>query len=220
MKMRKQSPIPHLAPESVPFLAIGIGVLLAILIVPAWLAVFLSFVYIAFTVWFFRDPERISPAGDDLVISPCDGRVVEVEEVEAAPYIGEKMLKVGVFMSPFNVHVNRNPISGTVEAVHYKQGGFRKAELREASLVNEHNATILRRDDGKRVMFIQVAGLVARRIVCYLESLDRVGVGERMGMIRFGSRVDIYMPISVETKVQRGDLVKAGETIIGKLPWS
>jgi len=220
VKKRKQSLIPGLAPEGLPFALIGVLLVVICLVVPGWLGALVFCVYIAFTIWFFRDPERVSPFGDDLIISPADGRVVEVEYVEKAPYTNEPARKVGIFMSPFNVHVNRSPVSGVVEGVFYKQGGFVKADLPQASLANEHNAVIIRRDDGARVMFMQVSGLVARRIVCYLENGDRVERGSRVGMIRFGSRVDVYMPPRVEVGVKVGEKVKAGENILGRLAWS
>jgi phosphatidylserine decarboxylase len=219
MKTRKLSLIPGLAPEGLPFVLIGAVLVIACLVVPGWLGALVFCVYIAFAVWFFRDPERVSPFGDDLIISPADGRVLEVEYLDKSPYTNEPTRKVGIFMSPFNVHVNRSPISGVVEGVFYKQGGFVKADLPQASLANEHNAVVIRRDDGARVMFMQVSGLVARRIVCYLLAGDRVERGSRVGMIRFGSRVDVYMPPNSEVVVKVGEKVKAGESILGRLAW-
>jgi len=217
MKQRKNSLIPGLAPEGVPFVLFGAALFLAILIIPAWLGLLVFLAYTAFAVWFFRDPERSTPPGDNLVISPADGTVVEVEDTDAAPYTGEPSKKIGIFMSGFDVHVNRNPVSGTVEAVHYRQGGFVKADLPQASMLNEHNAVILKREDGARVVFIQISGLVARRIVCYLSQTDRAVCGERMGMIRFGSRVDVYVPPAAKVSVKKGDKLKAGESVLGSL---
>ncbi len=219
MIQRKKSPLPGLAPEGIPFIATGLVLIPAVLIIPAWLGVLLLAVCTGVAVQFFRDPERNPPAGDDLVLSPADGKVVEVEDLQSAPYLNTAARKVGIFMSGFNVHVNRNPVSGVVEAVHYKQGGYKKADLPQASLLNEHNAVVIKRDDGVRIAFLQVAGLVARRIVCYIEMNDRVGRGERMGMIRFGSRLDIYMPPDAEVEVKEGDKTTAGETVLAKVKW-
>jgi len=199
--------------------AAGAVLFLLCLIIPGWFGALIFCVYTAFAIWFFRDPDRTPPKGNELITSPADGRVVEVELVEKAPYTNEPARKVGIFMSPFNVHVNRSPITGVVEEVHYKQGGFVKADMAEASLINEHNAVVLRRDDGARVMYVQVSGLVARRIVCYLLTGDRVERGARVGMIRFGSRVDVYMSPRTEVLVKVGETVKAGESIVGRLPW-
>jgi len=219
MKGRKQPLIPGLAPEGTFFVAAGAVLFLLCLIIPGWFGALIFCVYTAFAIWFFRDPDRTPPKGNELITSPADGRVVEVELVEKAPYTNEPARKVGIFMSPFNVHVNRSPITGVVEEVHYKQGGFVKADMAEASLINEHNAVVLRRDDGARVMYVQVSGLVARRIVCYLLTGDRVERGARVGMIRFGSRVDVYMSPRTEVLVKVGETVKAGESIVGRLPW-
>ncbi len=220
MKQRQESLIPGLAPEGLTFVFSGAALLVACLVVPRWVGALIFAAYTAFAVWFFRDPERYPPPGDDTVLSPADGRVVDVEDIQKAPYTGEPARKVGIFMSGFDVHVNRNPISGRVEGIYYKQGGFIKADLAQASLLNEQNAILLRRDDGVGVMFIQVAGLVARRIVCYLEIGDRVERGARMGMIRFGSRLDVYVSPDTEISVQKGDKVRAGETVLGTVPWS
>lgn len=207
-----------LAKEGLPFIIAGILLFLACLMVPGWVGALVFAVYTAFAVWFFRDPERIMPPGDDLVICPADGRVVEVVRVEKAPYLDSPALKVGIFMSPFNAHINRAPITGAVERVEYRRGSFMKADLEQASLLNEHNAVILRRDDGVRIQVVQVAGLVARRIVCYLSKGDKIERGRRFGLIRFGSRVDTYFPVTAEIRVKPGDRVRAGESVLGRIP--
>jgi len=220
MKQRKKSPVPGLAPEGIPFIAAGVLLAVAVLVIPAWFGVLILVVYTGFAVQFFRDPERNPPPGDELILSPADGRVVEVLDVQSAPYLDREAKKVGIFMSGFDVHVNRNPVSGVVEAVHYRRGGYKKADLPQASLLNEHNAVVLRRNDGVRIVFLQIAGLVARRIVCYIEQNDHVNRGDRMGMIRFGSRVDVYLPRDAQIEVREGDKTRAGETVLGKVPWS
>ena len=208
-------PIAH---EGIHFILCGVVLMVACLVVPRWVGALTFGLYTLFAIWFFRDPERTPPPGDDLVLSPADGRVVEVMRVEKAPYLDAPAIKVGIFMSPFDVHVNRAPVSGTVERVEYRRGAYIKADLERASLVNEHNAVILRRDDGRRVMVVQVAGLVARRIVCYLVAGDRTLAGARFGMIRFGSRVDVYMPLEALVSVKTGDKTIAGETILARVP--
>jgi len=215
--MNKRITFP-VAREGMPFILCGIGLIILCLVIPGWLGALLFAVYTGFAIWFFRDPERVTPPGDDLVICPADGRVVEVTRVEKAPYLDDHAIKVGIFMSPFNVHVNRAPVTGTVEHVEYHRGAFVKADLEKASLINEHNAVILRREDGVRVLVVQVAGLVARRIVCYLSVGDRAERGRRFGLIRFGSRVDTYLPVTAEIYARPGERVVAGETALGRIP--
>ena len=206
-----------MAKEGIPFILSGVALVIACLAVPGWMGAGLFIVYTLFALWFFRDPDRITPSGDNLVICPADGQVVEVLQLDNVPYMVGPVTKVGIFMSPFSVHVNRAPVSGEVELVVYKQGLYVNASYERASLVNEHNAVILKREDGVRVMFVQVAGFVARRIVCYLAKGDRLTAGERIGLIRFGSRVDVYMPQDAEILVQIGDAATAGETVLGKI---
>ena len=170
-----------------------------------------------FVLWFFRNPGRVIPADPSAVISPADGRVIVAEEVNEDRYLKEKVLKVSVFMNVFNVHVNRAPYSGNVTDVIYNKGKFVSANLDKASLDNEQNAVILDIGNGKRIMFVQIAGLIARRIVCYLRPGNFIEKGQRMGLIRFGSRVDVYLPVGSILNVKIGDKVKAGETILGRL---
>jgi phosphatidylserine decarboxylase len=169
-----------------------------------------------FTVYFFRNPERVSPEGDDRVSSPADGRIVEVKDVDSNDYTKAPAKKVSIFMSAFNVHVNRAPLSGKVEEVVYHPGRFFVASLDKASKNNERNAIILKTDKSK-IAVVQIAGLVARRIVCYLKEGFEVAKGERFGLIRFGSRVELFLPVGTNVDVKNGDKVYAGETIIGRL---
>ena len=170
-----------------------------------------------FVLWFFRNPGRMIPADISAVISPADGKVIVAEEVNEGRYLKEKALKISIFMNVFNVHVNRAPYSGKVLDVIYNKGKFISANLDKASLDNEQNAVILDIGNGKRIMFVQIAGLIARRIVCYLKSGDFIEKGQRIGLIRFGSRVDVYLPVGSILNVKIGDRVRAGETILGRL---
>ncbi|MEE2752819.1 MAG: phosphatidylserine decarboxylase family protein [Candidatus Latescibacterota bacterium] len=172
----------------------------------------LLFVLTAFIAFFFRDPDRIAPKGPGLCVASGDGKVVAIEEIEDE-WVG-KSLQISVFLSIFNVHVNRTPCSGQISAVEYHPGKFRLAFLDKASDDNEH--TVVRIDSsGFRMTVKQIAGFVARRIVCRLESGHTVVVGERFGLIRFGSRIDHILPRDSDIKVDLGDHVKAGETVIG-----
>lgn len=170
-----------------------------------------------FVLWFFRNPERVIPQDLMAVISPADGKIIVAEEVSEDRYLKERALKVSIFMNVFNVHVNRAPYSGKVVDVIYNKGKFISANLDKASMDNEQNAVILDIGSGKKIMFVQIAGLIARRIVCYLKPGDSIEKGKRMGLIRFGSRVDVYLPIGSTLNVKIGDKVVAGETILGYL---
>ncbi len=168
---------------------------------------------------FFRDPERFAPLKEGSVVSPAEGRVLSVTEVDGPELAGIKeSIKVSIFMSVFNVHVNRSPAAGRVLDIHYKAGKFFSANLDKAAEENERNLVVIEDDQQRRIAFIQIAGLIARRIVCFVEPDDRLEKGERFGLIRFGSRVDLYLPPDTEIDVSVGQHVKAGETIIGYLP--
>jgi phosphatidylserine decarboxylase len=173
--------------------------------------------FTVFVLWFFRNPERVVPQDPLAVISPADGKIIVAEEVNEDRYLKERALKVSIFMNLFNVHVNRAPYSGKVADVIYNKGEFISANLDKASLDNEQNAVILDVGNGKKIMFVQIAGLIARRIVCYLKPGDPVEKGKRVGLIRFGSRLDVYLPLGSTLNVKIGDRVKAGESILGYL---
>jgi len=208
-----------IAKESIPFLLIT-GIPCSILLYlgiraddPLFTGLgTLLFVLTAFIAFFFRDPERKSPEGTDLCVSSGDGKVVAIEEIED-PWVG-KAIQVSVFLSIFNVHINRVPCTGEVSTVDYRPGKFRLAFLDKASEDNEHTVVAIQ-GDGFRLAVKQIAGFVARRIVCRLEPGQTVSAGERYGLIRFGSRMDHIIPAGSEIKVSLGDKVKAGETIIG-----
>src|SRR5262245_28404473 len=170
-----------------------------------------------FVAFFFRDPERMALADDRFILAPADGRVVTVEEnLQKEPFLTTPATRVVIFMSPLDVHVNRVPVTGKVIAVQYQPGKFRPAFATSAAEVNEQNIVTLEDAQGRRLLLVQVAGILARRIVCAVKDGDRVRRGDRYGMIMFGSRVDLYCPTGVRLKVQVGQRVKAGETVIGE----
>ena len=167
-----------------------------------------------FFLFFFRDPERKAPIGENLILSSADGKVILIKPFENLEFIGGKGTLVSVFMSVFNVHVNRAPISGKVKYFKYNPGKFHPAFKDKASLENEQTELGLENERG-RIILKQIAGIIARRIVCKVKSRDSVKIGERFGMIKFGSRVDLFLPENVDIKVNLNQKVKAGETIIG-----
>ena len=171
-----------------------------------------------FVAWFFRNPERSPPIEPGAVISPADGRIVFCGDCPPGRYNPGPGKTVSVFMSVFDVHVNRAPVSGKVVSVRYHPGKFLAANVDKASLENEQNCVVLETAEGHRISYVQIAGLIARRIVCDLSEGDMVQQGQRVGMIRFGSRVDILLPVSAVLRVRTGDRVRAGESILGVLP--
>jgi phosphatidylserine decarboxylase len=178
--------------------------------IPIWLA-------LAFVLQFFRDPARDAAGDERSVVSPADGRIVSVTSAQD-PYLARPALKVSVFMNVFNVHSNRSPVDGEVMQAWYHAGAFLNAALDKASEANERNALWFRTGNGVDVTCVQVAGLIARRILCYVKEGDRLRRGERFGFIRFGSRVDIYLPPSAHVRVELGQKVYAAMTILAELP--
>jgi len=170
-----------------------------------------------FVTNFFRNPERIIPTDTNAVVSPADGRVLKIEEVEGNGLIAGQCKKVSIFMNIFNVHVNRVPYTGTVKAIRYEEGKFFNASLDKASSLNEKNLVLVQTNDGREILTIQIAGLVARRIVCWVKEGMNIERGKRFGLIRFGSRLEVFMPVDTEILVKVGDKVRAGETKIGSL---
>jgi len=163
---------------------------------------------------FFRDPERTVPAEPSAVVAPADGKIIFVGKVVEDRFIRRETLKISIFMNIFNVHVNRVPFSGEITHIHYEKGKFLAANLDKASRDNEHNVVVLRVAGGDLIAFVQLAGLIARRIDCWVKTGDRIERGERFGMIRFGSRVDLYVPPTWRLAVATGQHVKAGESIV------
>jgi phosphatidylserine decarboxylase len=177
---------------------------------PFWLV-------LVFVVQFFRDPPRQGSTNPADILSPADGRIVKVEKVRD-PYTDRDALLISVFMNVFNVHSNRSPIDGMVEKVDYAAGKFLNADLDKASTENERNAIVLRRADGQMLSCVQVAGLIARRILCYTQVAENLHRGQRYGFIRFGSRVDVYLPLTAQALVAPGDKVSATSTVLAVLP--
>jgi phosphatidylserine decarboxylase len=209
-------PHPIIAREGWPFLAGSI--LIALLVTwlsPAWSVLF--WIIAIFVLQFFRDPARSGSTEPRAVISPADGRIVVVEETQD-PYADRKALKISVFMNVFNVHSNRSPVDGEVLMTQYFPGKFFNAALDKASLENERNAMVLRTTSGHVVTAVQVAGLVAKRILCYTKQGDNLYRGQRYGFIRFGSRVDVYLPLGSRPRVAIGDKVSATTTVLADLP--
>jgi len=179
---------------------------------PAWTLLVLTL----FVLFFFRDPERSVPTGEGVVVSPADGRVIVIKDIFEPTYLKQDVKQISIFLSVFNVHVNRSPVGGTVEAVKYNPGKFHVASVDKASLDNEQTAMVIA--SGKhKILVKQIAGLIARRIVCYAKPGDELKTGERYGLIRFGSRVDIFLPKNAELKVKIGDRIKGARDIIGVL---
>jgi len=178
---------------------------------------FIGLVITFFICWFFRDPDRIIPTQEGAVVSPADGKVIFRDIVEDCPFIEGPCLKISIFMSIFNVHVNRIPHEGTISRVAYNPGKFFTANLDKASRDNEQNAVVVQIEKGRKICFIQIAGLVARRIICRVQEGDSLLRGQRFGMICFGSRLDIYLPPDTVPKISIGEKVKAGTSVLGYL---
>jgi len=184
---------------------------------PLWLLAFGLVVVTIYVAYFFRDPERTGERGDRLVVSPADGKVVLITEVDEPAFIHGRALRVSVFLNIFNVHVNRYPVGGTVRYVHYNPGRFINAAAEKASLENEQSSVGI--DTGaRRILVKQIAGLIARRIVTYSREGEHVVQGERMGLIRFGSRMDVFIPTNSKVLVSVGDKVAAGTSLLAELP--
>lgn len=205
------------AKEGFPFIGIAAGVTLlsaslgwtALAVGAALLTLFVS--------WFFRNPARVVPQGPNLVVAPGDGKVIAVEEEFEPRFLKDRSIRVTIFLNVFDVHINRVPCEGRVEDIQYQPGLFLVASRPDATIKNEQNAVMLTTSNGVKVLCVQVAGLIARRIVCWVSAGDRVRRGERYGLIRFGSRMDTFLPLGTAVKVAVGDRVKGGETILGEL---
>lgn len=209
-------PHPIIAREGWPYLTASLIVAVLVTWCCGWWSLPFWIVYF-FILQFFRDPPREIPQGEGLVLCPADGRVLLVG-IARDPYRNVDALKVSVFMNVFNVHSNRSPVDAVVKDVIYSKGLFVNASFDKASSDNERNALILRMDDGREISCVQIAGLIARRILCYVKPADRLVRGQRYGFIRFGSRVDLYLPTDARPRVAIGDKVKATTTVIADLP--
>ncbi len=203
-----------IAKQGSPYI-IGLAVLLLLFGLLGWaILTALTLILTLLVINFFRDPERTIPQDPQAVLAPADGQIIFVGKVFEDRFVNKETLKISIFMSIFNVHVNRIPFSGEVESVHYEKGTFFAAHVDKASRDNEHNAVILRISGGEKIVFIQIAGLVARRIDCWLQPGEQVQRGDRFGMIRFGSRLDVFVPTDSRLAVNKGQRVKAGESIL------
>ena len=205
------------AKDGIPFIGAGVGVTL----LTGWLGWTIVAVGAAiltlFVSWFFRNPSRVIPQGTRLVVAPGDGRVIAIEEEFEPRFIKDRSIRLTIFLNVLDVHINRIPCEGAIENVQYQPGLFLVASSADATLRNEQNALMIRTVQGAKVLCVQVAGLIARRIVCWVSPGDRAVCGERFGLIRFGSRMDTFLPIGTAVKVAVGDRVKGGETILGEL---
>lgn len=208
-------PHPLLAREGWPFIALSLVAALIVWALAGFAWSIPLWIIVVFVVQFFRDPPRTVPTQVNAVLSPADGRIVKVEKT-LDPYTERDTLLISVFMNVFNVHSNRAPVDGTVERVVYSPGKFVNADLDKASSENERNAMVVRLA-GERITVVQVAGLIARRILCYVKQGDQLARGQRYGFIRFGSRVDVYLPLTANPKVAVGDIVYATRTVIAEL---
>jgi phosphatidylserine decarboxylase len=212
--VKQRSPI---AIEGYPFIALFAFITLIFALLKWGIFAFPFLLLTLFTVYFFRDPERCIPEDEHAVVAPADGRIVFCGEVIDERYGPEPAFKVSIFMSVFNVHVNRSPCNGTIVNKFYNPGDFLNAALDKASHTNEQSGLLMQTSTGSKVLFIQIAGLIARRIITYPNVGDILERGERYGLIRFGSRVDVYLPQDTDVLVRLGDNVTAGETIVGYL---
>lgn len=216
MSSSRNYPHPIIAREGWPILAGALVAAAVCWMLDLGLLTFLCFAFFLFALQFFRDPAREAPEDPHAVVSPVDGRVCKVEKCPN-PETGEDSVKVSIFMNVFNVHSQKAPVAGEIEKVTYTPGLFVNADLDKASTENERNAVTVRLEDGRRVTFIQVAGLIARRIICYGTIGQKLARGERYGFIRFGSRVDVYLPPEAEIVAQIGDKVTGVATVIARL---
>lgn len=208
-------PHPIIAREGWPFIAGIFAVALLVQLMAGWLWASPLWLIALFILQFFRDPPRVIPDLAGVVLAPADGRIVAVDKVQD-PYLMREALKVSVFMNVFNVHSNRSPVDGEIRNQWYFPGNFLNASLSKASLENERNALWIQTDKGQNVTCVQIAGLVAKRIVCHVHPGEHLACGQRFGFIRFGSRVDVYLPLGTKINVRIGDKVRATETVLAE----
>ena len=206
------------AREGIPLMALGLFLTILFTLLALSILAYLAGLLTVFIIYFFRDPTRRSQVSNKTVLTPADGTILRVQHLENNENpLGEPTIKISVFMSVFNVHVNRIPIMGKISEIVYHSGKFFSAHLDKASEKNEKNLITLQTEDDRKIVFVQIAGLIARRIVCWIKEGDYVKTGQRFGLIRFGSRLDIYLPKDTRVTIQPKDKVKAGETVLGHL---
>jgi len=205
-----------IAREGLPFIITGaaIAIIAGIFHLASLFAV-MSIITL-FIVYFFRDPDRILPVNQNAVFTPADGKILSIEKLEKGDHNYKyPSIKISIFMSLFNAHINRIPIKGKILDICYEPGKFFSANMDKASQYNEHNIITLETYNDKKIAFVQIAGLIARRIACWVKERDNVESGQRFGLIRFGSRLEVYLPTNSEITAQKGQKVKAGQTVIG-----
>lgn len=205
------------AREGIPYVLAPAFVTLIMAILGHSILAWLSLLTTLFVGHFFRDPQRVAPTGNGEVVAPADGKVTAIEKVLEGRFLNQPCLRISIFLSVFDVHVNRIPYSGVVQGSHYQKGKYLAANLPRASRENEQSWLWIRTDDEQDIVVSQIAGLIARRIVCWPTVGDRVLRAERFGMIRFGSRTDLYVPVGSELLVAKGDRVCGGETVLCRL---
>jgi len=204
-----------IAREGYPIIAVALLLVVGGWFIHPYVAAVLSLGLI-FCLYFFRNPTRDVPMDSSLVIAPADGKIIRVGEVDENRFLNQKVKKVSIFMSPFNVHVNRIPVEGTIKKVAYNKGKYFPAFSEKASLENEQNAIVIENKKGENILFVQIAGWLARRIVCHAKPGESLKQGSIFGLIRFGSRVDVYLPLDYSIIVEVGQKVKGGESILAK----
>lgn len=208
-------PHPIIAREGWVFIAIAFLTAIGVTVFAGWLWAIPLWIIAFFVLQFFRDPPRDIPENKNAILAPADGRIVAIEKTED-PYLKRDSIKISVFMNVFNVHSNRSPVDGKVENKWYFPGKFINADLPKASLENERNALWIKSDNGADITCVQVAGLIAKRIVCHITANEHLRRGQRFGFIRFGSRVDVYLPLNIKINVNIGDKVSATETVLAE----
>lgn len=208
-------PHPIIAREGWVFIAIAFLTAIGVTVFAGWLWAIPLWIIAFFVLQFFRDPPRDIPENKNAILAPADGRIVAIEKTED-PYLKRDAIKISVFMNVFNVHSNRSPVDGKVEDKWYFPGKFINADLPKASLENERNALWIKSDNGADITCVQVAGLIAKRIVCHITANEHLRRGQRFGFIRFGSRVDVYLPLNIKINVNIGDKVSATETVLAE----
>jgi len=207
-----------IAREGIPFILIGIGLTCVFLILDLLVLAIPLAVLTFFVIFFFRDPERNLVNSEKAVLTPADGKIIAIERLTNGDNrFADTAVKLSIFMSLFNAHINRIPVGGRISQLTYHPGKFFSANLDKASLHNENNIVMLETDNREKIVFVQVAGLIARRIVCWVKAGDYVRAGQRFGLIRFGSRLEVYLPPDSTITVRKGEKVKAGQTVIGYL---
>lgn len=203
--------------EAYPYLALGVAAAILFAFLFGWLGVFLPFLFILYVLLFFRNPKRLIGREEGLILSPADGTVLEIADCEENRYLKARAKRISIFMSPFNCHINRAPVTAKVVDCFYKEGGFVAAFKPKAMERNEHHAILLEKEGGERWLVVQIAGFLARRIVSYVQGGMELGQGERFGLIQFGSRTDLYCPLHADIFVKPGQKVYGGKTVLGRV---